>query len=113
MLVKYMEPIWKNLPRDILPLIFRHLNAAIRRDLGCRPRRLENLPSLNLHHDALFYDQTYTALTLHTNEWTTYFIWETEGASLFQRYILRPFMNVNGIRIMHSEEVSNELTWRS
>jgi len=43
-----MFPIWKNLPIELYYRITDYLNPALRRDLGLKPKKITNLPYLDI-----------------------------------------------------------------
>ena len=90
-----MDPIWTQLPNDLFVHVFKHLDSATRRDLGMKPRRLTELPRLDLH--------------LHNGEgvFTPHMtIIYTPDALIYERFQRVPFMNVGGIEIFKTEEIS-------
>lgn len=94
-----MDPIWTQLPNDLFVHVCKHLDSATRRDLGMKPRRLTELPRLDLH--------------FHKGEGVfmrDMSIICTPDALIYERFRRVPFMNVGGIEIFKTEEISS-VTW--
>ena len=105
-----MDLIWKTLPRDILPGILRHLDAATRRDLGMKPQKLLAAYTLNISPKTIF--DTFSTVHI-TKDDTDIHLMCTDDFYSYSRTRRVPFMNVNGVQVYHTVDVSNELTIRN
>lgn len=96
-----MDSIWTQLPNDLFMQVCKHLDSATRRDLGMKPRRLTELPQLNLHFPEFNGD-----VRFKKDDIDVCFIYTPE-ALIYERCRRIPFMNVNGIEIFKTEEISS------
>ena len=104
-----MDLIWQTLPCDILPNIFRHLDAATRRDVGMKPRKIQVLPELKLVQGTQHGD--FSEVNLECADSTINLVW-TDCDYFYQRILRMPFMNVNGVQVYRTMVVSQGLARR-
>jgi hypothetical protein len=99
-----MEECWKHLPFALVERICSHLDSATRRDLGMQPRRLTQLPDLQLHRDKItdFGGSTILNLTTQGGEKVYQLMW-TLGAFpgfFYQRTNRIRFMTIEGMGVV-------------
>lgn len=102
-----MDPIWTQLPNDLCAQVFEHLDSATRRDLGMKPRRLTELPRLNLRVPLYEGDMSSVRFVC---DGVDVCIIRTPDVLVYERCRRVPFMNVNGIEIFKTENISS-ITW--
>jgi hypothetical protein len=100
-----MDTIWTQLPRELVLEICKYLDSATRRDIGIKPRRLTELPRLNLHvhsGDSVFFSKDDMNM----------FIMRTPESIIYERCRRIPFMIVHGVQIFKTEGISL-IMWNS
>jgi hypothetical protein len=110
---KKMDECWKTLPRDLVERILLFLDAGTRRDLGMKPRRLTELPDLDLHLDDLKVIDESCWLNIVRNDGTLFIqmAWSWFGVQrfCFMRTRRAKFMNVNGIQIWRDQDTHMQM----
>ena len=102
-----MDPIWTQLPNELTEEVCKHLDSATRRDLGMKPRRLTELPDLRLRVPQYEGDMS-TVRFVHGG--VDVCIIRTPDVLIYERCRRVPFMNVSGIQIFKTENISS-VTW--
>ncbi len=112
---KQMEACWKSLPNALVERICFHLDSVTRRDLGMQPRRLLELPNLQLHRDKItsYGDGIWLNLTTQGGERVHQLMW-TLGAFpgfFYQRTNRIQFMTVpgTGVVVWRDTEVHQDM----
>jgi hypothetical protein len=110
-----MEECWKSLPNALVERVCLHLDSATRRDLGMQPRRLLELPNLQLHRDKItsYAGSTFLTLTTQGGEKVHQLMW-TLGAFpsfFYQRTNRIQFMTVpaTGIVVWRDTDVHQDM----
>ena len=106
-----MDPVWQNLPYDLVHLIIGHLDAATRRDLGLKPLKLKSIPQLDLHfQDFQIFDDS-SFVTIEKNYIHTSFAYTNE-CFYTMRVLSKPYMFVEGIEVYKSSILSQNFSSR-
>jgi len=110
-----MEACWKSLPFELVERVCLQLDSATRRDLGMQPRRLLELPKLNLNRDNIkdYGDGIWLTLTTQGGEKVHQLMW-TFGAFpsfFYQRTNRIHFMTIpgTGIDVWRDNEVQQDM----
>ena len=104
-----MEAIWRTLPDDLAEHIISFLDAATRRDMGYAPKKL-TVPSLDLHHNKVIFFPDFTYMAFRVGGVDTTFLAGCDALQIHRSRLI-PFMVVNGVQIVKSEDVSDNW-WR-
>jgi hypothetical protein len=99
-----MEECWKSLPFVLVERICFHLDSATRRDLGMQPRRLTELPELQLNRDKItsYAGSTFLTLTTQGGEKVHQLMWMFGALPgfFYQRTNRIRFMTVPGTNVV-------------
>jgi hypothetical protein len=102
-----MDPIWQNLPYDLVYRIVQYLDATTRRDLGLKPLKLKSIPQLDLHfQDFQIFDDSSFVVIAKDDIFTSFSY--CNDCIYTVRSVRKPFMTVEGIQVYRSSMISEK-----